>query len=102
MQMTNKLIPLLALTVVVLHAEPALAQSFRGSVRGRVTDQAGAPLARATVRAARGDTGESRSATPDEAGRFSLPELEVGEYRFEITLTGYGTSTRQAQLAVGQ
>jgi Carboxypeptidase regulatory-like domain len=101
MQMTNKLIPLLALTFV-LHALPALAQSPRGSVRGRVTDQAGAPLARATVRAARGDTGESRSATTDEAGRFSLPELEVGEYRFEITLTGYGTSTRQAQLAVGQ
>jgi hypothetical protein len=101
MQMTNKLIPLLALTFV-LHALPALAQSPRGSVRGRVTDQAGGPLARATVRAARGDTGESRSATTDEAGRFSLPELEVGEYRFEITLTGYGTSTRQAQLAVDQ
>jgi hypothetical protein len=31
-----------------------------------------------------------------------LPELEVGEYRFDVTLSGYGTYTRQAQLAVGQ
>jgi Carboxypeptidase regulatory-like domain/TonB dependent receptor-like, beta-barrel len=100
MQMSNKLIPLLALSVVL--ATPALAQSSRASVRGRVTDQAGAPLARAAVRAARGDTGESRSVTTDESGRFSLPELEVGEYRFDVTLTGYGTYTRQAQLAVGQ
>jgi hypothetical protein len=101
MQMSTKLIPFLALAVV-LAAPPLLAQSSRGSVRGRVTDQAGTPIARATVRAARGDTGESRSVTTDEAGRFSLPELEVGEYRFDVTLTGYGAYTRQAQLAVGQ
>ena len=99
--MSHKLIPLVTMAVLLL-ASPLLAQSSRGSVRGRVTDQAGAPLARASVRAARGDTGESRSVTTDEAGRFSLPELEVGEYRFAVELTGYGTYTRQAQLAVGQ
>ena len=99
--MSHKLIPLVTMAVLLL-ASPLLAQSSRGSVRGRVTDQAGAPLARASVRAARSDTGESRSVTTDEAGRFSLPELEVGEYRFAVELTGYGTYTRQAQLAVGQ
>ena len=99
--MSHKLIPLVTMSVLLL-ASPLLAQSSRGSVRGRVTDQAGAPLARASVRAARSDTGESRSVATDEAGRFSLPELEVGEYRFAVELTGYGTYTRQAQLAVGQ
>jgi hypothetical protein len=101
MQMLIKLIPLLTISVA-LAAPAAWAQSSRASVRGRVTDQSGAPLMRAAVRAARGDTGESRTVTTDDAGRFSLPELEVGQYRFDVTLTGYGTYTRQAQLAVGQ
>ena len=82
--MSHKLIPLVTMSVLLL-ASPLLAQSSRGSVRGRVTDQAGAPLAPASVRAARSDTGESRTVTTDEAGRFSLAELEVGEYRFDVT-----------------
>jgi hypothetical protein len=101
MQIPTKLIPLLVLAMA-LAVPAAWAQPSRGSVRGRVTDQAGAPLARATVRAARGDTGESRTVTTDEGGRFALPELEVGEYRFDVTMTGFGTYTRQAQLTVSQ
>ena len=101
MPMLCKLIPIAAL-LALLTASPTAAQSSRASVRGRVTDQAGSPVASASVRAARGDTGESRTTTTNEAGLFSLPELEVGEYRFDVTTTGFATYTRQAQLAVGQ
>jgi hypothetical protein len=66
MQIPIKLIALLVVSLA-LAAAPALGQSPRGSVRGRVTDQAGAPLAGVSVRAARGDTGESRTVTTDQA-----------------------------------
>jgi hypothetical protein len=100
MQILIKLLP--CLTIAALLAAPcAWAQSSRASVRGLVTDQAGAPAAGAAVRVARGDTGESREAGTDADGRFSFPELEVGEYRIDVTLKGYGTYTRQAQLTVG-
>ena len=88
--------------VFVVAAPTAWAQTSRASVRGRVTDAAGAPLTGAAVRGARGDTGESRTVLTDDEGRFSIPELEVGEYRFDVSLTGFGTYTRQAQLTVGQ
>ncbi|MEO7275675.1 MAG: TonB-dependent receptor [Vicinamibacterales bacterium] len=101
MPILRRLIPIAAL-LALLSPSLAESQSSRASVRGRVTDQAGAPVPSASVRVARGDTGESRTTTTNEAGLFALPELEVGEYRFDITTTGFAIYTRQAQLAVGQ
>jgi len=96
-----KLIPLL-IASLALTASSVGAQPSRASVRGLVRDQSGLPVARANVRAARGDTGESRLVITDEGGRFALAQLEVGEYRFDVTLAGFAAYTRQAQLAVGQ
>ncbi len=101
MSISPKLIPLLVFAAL-LGASTAEAQTSRASVRGRVTDQSGTPVASASVRAARGDTGESRTTTTNEAGLFSLVELEPGEYRFDVTTAGFAPYTRQAQLAVGQ
>jgi len=101
MPISLKLIPL-AVLVALLGASPAESQASRASVRGRVTDQSGAPVPSASVRAARGDTGESRTTTTNEDGLFSLAELEAGEYRFDVTTTGFAPYTRQTQLAVGQ
>src|SRR4051812_9740797 len=101
MPILRTLVPIATL-VALLTASPAESQSSRATVRGRVTDQAGAPVPSASVRVARGDTGESRTTTTNAAGLFSLPELEVGEYRFDVTTTGFATYTRQAQLTVGQ
>ena len=71
-------------------------------MRGRVTDQSGAPVPSASVRAARGDTGRVAHDDDEQAGLFSLAELEAGEYRFDVTTQGFAPYTRQAQLAVGQ
>src|SRR5690349_24208340 len=101
MPISPKLIPLLVFAAL-LGASTAEAQTSRASVRGRVTDQSGMPVPSASVRAARGDTGESRTTTTNEAGLFSLVELEPGEYRFDVTSAGFAPYTRQAQLAVGQ
>ena len=100
MHRVMKLIPFLTISTLLL-VPYASAQSSRSSVRGRVTDQADVAVAGADVRVARGDTGESRTVTTDTEGRFALPELEVGEYRIDVTQKGYGRYTRQAQLTVG-
>jgi len=83
-------------------AASAAAQPHRASVRGRVIDASGAPLARSKVTAVREGTNESRETMTDESGRFALPELGVGTYRLEVTLGGYRTYANRTELAVGQ
>jgi hypothetical protein len=93
--------PLMFLFLLIL-AVPAAAQPHRASFRGRVTDAAGAPLAKAQVKASREGTNETREAMTDESGRFALPELAVGAYRVDVTLSGYRTYTARTELTVGQ
>jgi carboxypeptidase family protein/TonB-dependent receptor-like protein len=83
-------------------ANPAMAQPHRASVRGIVTDPAGAPLPKADIRATHEATNETRQTTADEAGRFALPELPVGNYRIDVSLSGYRPFTNRAELRVGQ
>ena len=98
----NVLARSLVLLVFVALAGPAAAQPHRASVRGRVIDASGAPLARAQIKAVKEGTNETRETTTDESGRFALPELAVGTYRLEATLGGYRTYANRTELAVGQ
>ena len=103
-EMKERIIKLtiVGLALVSALAAGAHAQSHRASVRGRVTDPAGAPLAGAEVRATREGTNELRRTTTDEGGRFALPELGVGSYRFEVALSGYRALSTRVELRVGQ
>src|SRR6476620_2176809 len=92
----------LVLLVCLAFAGPATAQPHRASVRGRVIDASGAPLARAHVKAVKEGTNETRETTTDESGRFALPELAIGTFRMEVTLGGYRTYANRTELAVGQ
>ncbi len=47
---------------------------------GRVTDQTGAVVSGATVTAENLDTGLSRTAITDQAGRYELVALPIGQY----------------------
>ena len=98
----NVLARSLVLLVFVALAGHAAAQPHRASVRGRVIDASGAPLARAQIKAVKEGTNETRETTTDESGRFALPELAVGTYRLEATLGGYRTYANRTELAVGQ
>jgi hypothetical protein len=97
-------LPLACVVCLALFAAavPAGAQSHRASVRGRVTDAAGAPLAQATVRVTQVGTNEARQAVTDAAGLFALPELGIGMHRFEVTATGHRVFQLDRELAVGQ
>ncbi|MBI5831925.1 MAG: carboxypeptidase regulatory-like domain-containing protein [Armatimonadetes bacterium] len=69
---------------VPTHLDDIVMQGLTGKVSGTVTDAAGKPVAEATVLAV-GYT--DRSATTDEAGRFTLSKLPPGPVRL-VALSG--------------
>ena len=90
------------LVIMLLCAQVTRAQ-VAASISGRVTDPTGATVSGAGVKARNVETGESRSAVTDDAGRFWVPSLAVGEYELHITKQGFQEEVREGiHLAVGQ
>ena len=56
------------------------AQSFRGSIRGRVVDPTGGVIVGAKITVKNGATGLTRETVTGEGGAYVLAELPVGEY----------------------
>ena len=65
------------------------AQSFRGSIRGEVTDSQGLHVAGAKIVARNLGTSESREVTADEQGEYRFLELPAGEYEVSAMATGF-------------
>jgi hypothetical protein len=70
-------------------AAPTDAQVATGTILGNVKDDSGAPVPGATVTATNVDTQASRTATTDGGGQYSLQLLPVGNYKVEVTLSGF-------------
>ncbi len=81
-------------------APPAFAQKITGDITGTVTDTTGAVLPGVIVTATCPATNFSRTATTDERGGFSLPELPVCTYKVSTMLQGFRSVTRDVQVAV--
>jgi Carboxypeptidase regulatory-like domain len=87
---------------VLLCAQPLHAQ-VSASISGRVTDPTGATVAGAAVTATNLETGEKRTTVSDDAGRYWIPSLAVGEYEVQITKEGFQAQVRAGiHLVVGQ
>jgi iron complex outermembrane receptor protein len=68
----------------------------QGTIRGRVADAAGAPLARALISA----EGSGLRATSDDQGRYEIRGLSAGTYTLRVRLLGY--VPQSARVTVGQ
>ena len=66
----------------------AAAQVSTGQISGRVTDASGAVLPGVTVTATQTETQSVRTTVTNEVGAFTLPNLPVGPYRLEASLSG--------------
>jgi carboxypeptidase family protein len=78
------------LTVTLTGSEASLhAQSFRGTIRGEVTDAHALPVAGAMIVARNLGTSETREVTADEQGEFRFLELSAGEYEVSAVATGF-------------
>lgn len=63
-----------------------------GLVEGQVTDQNGAAVSGAKVRASCRELQVDRAVLSDSAGRYQLPALPVGDYQLTVKATGFRTS----------
>jgi len=75
----------------LLAATPLHAQVATGTILGNVTDSSGAAVPGATVTATNVDTQLSRDTTTDESGQYALRLLPLGNYKVDVTLTGFKT-----------
>ena len=66
------------LAFVVFAATALLAQTFRGTILGTVTDASGAVLPGATITARNPATGLERTTQSSADGTYAIPELPIG------------------------
>src|SRR6476660_463971 len=94
---------LISLSLLLVFATAAFAQSNTGSITGVVTDQNGAVVPNAAVTVINQGTNEKRAAQTDGEGRYEVPALANGSYSVEAAATGFKTtSVKDLRLAVGE
>src|SRR5260370_39548252 len=80
-------LPLLAL-FMTLSCLPSARAQVSASIKGIVTDPSGAPVPAATVTTKNTETGAARSAITDDAGRYQIVWLAVGQYEVAVSKPG--------------
>jgi hypothetical protein len=81
---------------------PAQAQ-VSASIKGNVMDASGAAVPAVTVTVKNIETGATRSSVTDDAGRYLVVSLHVGEYEVRVSKTGFQDAIRSGiYLVVGQ
>src|ERR1700674_626948 len=102
---SQRTLAILILTIGVAALLPiatsAWAQSFRGSIRGTVTDPSGSVISGAKVTAKNIGTGLQREATTGQDGAYVLAELPAGEYTVRAESAGLSPSAQNVQVNVG-
>jgi hypothetical protein len=86
-----------AIAVVLLSAlaviPPADAQVLFGSIVGTATDATGAAVPGARVTVTQIETNDSREATTNEAGSYTLSTVRTGAYKISVSKEGFKTYT---------
>ena len=81
----------------------SIAQITTGTILGTVRDSTGGVVAAATVTIRNAQTGISRTVTTDSAGRYTVPQLGLGQYEVTTEASGFQTSVRSGiELTVGR
>ncbi|MCU1262468.1 MAG: Cna domain protein [Bryobacterales bacterium] len=70
-------------------------QTFRGQVRGLVSDQTGAVVPGATVTLSNTKTGINSTKPTDSAGLYIFDFVEPGTYTVAVDMTGFGKFTQE-------
>src|SRR6059058_4785155 len=78
---------------LLLVSSSLLAQTFRGTILGTVTDPQGAVIAGAKVTVKNVNTGLERTTQTSPDGSYSVPELPIGMYTVTVNQSGFQTSS---------
>jgi len=73
---------------------PLMAQDFRATLTGRVTDPSGAAVPNATVKTTSQQTNEVRELKATSEGVYTIPYLNPGVYNIEVKASGFQTLHR--------
>jgi len=87
--------------ITLLVTASGWAQSFRGSIRGTVTDPSGSVIAGAKLTAKSIGTGLQRQTTTGQDGAYVLAELPAGEYTVTAEAAGLSPTAQNVQVNVG-
>src|ERR1700723_534235 len=74
---------------------PLLFSQATGSFSGTISDNAGAVVSGATVRATSQGTGVSREAKTDDSGHYLIPLLPVAFYTIRVEAQGFGAAEQK-------
>src|SRR6202521_5466919 len=98
----SRYLPVLLISVI-LGGHPVSAQVSTGTISGVVQDPSGAALAGAAVIVRNVDTGIVRTLTTDAGGRYTAPDLTLGDYEVTAQQSGFQTEVRSGiTLTVGR
>ena len=82
---------------------PSARAQVSASLTGVVTDSSGAPVPSAMVTAKNTETGAERSSVTDDAGRYQIVLLPVGQYEVKVAKSGFQEAIRSGiRLVIGQ
>src|SRR5467141_3171775 len=100
---TRRCLASLAFVLLMLGCLPSARAQVSASIKGIVTDPSGAPVPAAAVRAKNLETGALRNSVADEAGRYLVLSLPLGEYEIRVTKAGFQDAIRsRIHLVVGE
>jgi hypothetical protein len=87
----KKLIKIIAFGIVITASmfSTILAQSFKATVVGKVTDPSGAAIPGATVTITQNGTNFTQTTTTNDGGSYSIPQLQPGGYTIKIEAPGF-------------
>jgi hypothetical protein len=84
----------LGFLICALAAGSALAQEFRGTINGRVTDPSGTGIPGAKVTVKNNGTNEQSVVRTSDAGDYTAPFLMPGMYKITVEAQGFKQATR--------
>src|SRR5258706_16090036 len=98
----SRYLPVL-LVIVILSGHLVSAQVTTGTILGVVQDSTGAVIPGVSVTVKNLNTGNTRTVITDEGGRYTIPDLTLGNYEVEGQLAGFQTEVRSGiTLTVGR
>jgi len=93
---------LMTVGLLAVFVSVGFAQTDTGSIQGTVTDASGAVVPGATVTVTSLSTSRVVTVQSGGSGDFSVPTLNPGQYKVEVTAANFKTVTQNVTLQVGQ
>src|SRR2546428_13044015 len=92
----SRYLPVLLISLILLSAIGVSAQVTTATIVGVVQDASGAAIPGVSITIKNVETGITRTATSDEGGRYTVPELTLGDNEAEARPPGFPTKVRSA------